>query len=205
MADAQLGSCTGREPLLYCAPRACVRRVAVRAGELQAVSRLMHVMPSVSTTEILARRALQRPCGQDCVDWAIGMLERGYSSRNLLMLAGMSEPLNHFELAEMRDRALAETNPPEVALEDPLGAFAAELLGAALRGERPLLDAVGQIKDLSIELGYPRELNDFYLLYFAWEDLRQSDQQWYWDGATRENIEALIREHAEKFVAAHGG
>ncbi len=161
-------------------------------------------MPTVTTTEILARRALQRASGQECVDWAIGMLEQGHSSRNLLMLAGLTPPLNHFEVSELRDRALAETNPSELSVGDPLRAFVAELLAGALRGERPVLEVVARIKDLSIELGYPRELGDFYLLYLAWEDLQHSDRQWYWDGATRENIEQLIREHAEKFVAAYG-
>jgi len=38
------GSCTGPEPLLYCAPRSCVHPVAVRAGELQDVRRRRDVL-----------------------------------------------------------------------------------------------------------------------------------------------------------------
>lgn len=40
-------SCTGRQPLLYCAARAFVHRVAVAAGELQAVRWLMHPLFSL--------------------------------------------------------------------------------------------------------------------------------------------------------------
>ena len=53
----------------------------------------------VSTTQILAKRALRRLCGEDCVEWAVGMLERGYDSRTLRIPAGTTPPFNHFELA----------------------------------------------------------------------------------------------------------
>ena len=34
---------------------------------------------------------------------------------------------------------------------------------------------------------------NFYLLYFAKDDLSESENQWYWEGATRENIDHVIK------------
>lgn len=57
-------------------------------------------MPAPKTVEILARRRLDRECGQECVDWAIGMLEHGYGydSKSLRALAGLTPPFHHFEM-----------------------------------------------------------------------------------------------------------
>jgi hypothetical protein len=51
---------------------------------------------------------------------------------------------------------------------------------------------------------YPHDLYDFYLLYFAYSDLQDASVQWYWEGATRDNILAIIGERAAAFVGANG-
>jgi hypothetical protein len=61
-----------------------------------------------ATTRLLASKALRRPCGQECVDWAVSMLEQGFDGRYLGILAGLTPPFNPFDLADLRDRALKE-------------------------------------------------------------------------------------------------
>jgi hypothetical protein len=156
-----------------------------------------------STAEILARRALQKACGGECVDWAIAMLERGYDSRSLRILAGTDPPFNHFELAELRDKALDDIGASREP-ENALTTFAAEILRSGLAGERRLWEAVVHVKDLCIEADYARELYPFYLLAFAAEDLEHEPVQWYWEGADRSNIDRIIREQARIFVEKHG-
>ena len=65
--------------------------------------------------------------GEECVDWAASMLEQGYDSTSLRILAGLSPPLNHFEVAELRDRVLSEIRPPELEIEDSINAYVAEI------------------------------------------------------------------------------
>jgi hypothetical protein len=161
-------------------------------------------MREVSTTEVLARRFLQRACGIECVQWAIGMLERGYDSKSLRVLAGLAAPLNHFEVAHLRERVLSEHQPSELALRDPVMAYVAELARRALEGKRSLRDVFEEVTGLAIELGYPRELQPFYNIHFAAEDLQHRGIQWYWSGATRENIVSLMREEAQRFVENAG-
>jgi len=51
------------------------------------------------------------------------------------------------------------------------------------------------LKDICIELDYEKYLYDFFSLYFAKDDLSYSENQWYWNGATRENIEKTITDY----------
>jgi hypothetical protein len=158
---------------------------------------------SVSTAHLLADKALQETAGQQCVDWAIGMLEQGYESEHLIRLAGMLPLYNHFEVSSLRDRALEELQIRQSNNDSILRQYAAELLSEGLNGGRELNLAIKEVKDLYIRNGFdPGDLKDFYLLYFAYTDLQDSDMQWYWPSGTRENINAIIRERAAEFVAA---
>ena len=78
--------------------------------------------------------------------------------------------------------------------------FAVETLLLALSGEVELIAAIEAIQDVCVAHDYARDIYDFYLLYWAYSDLLESDNQWYWEGATRENINDIIRQQAEQFV-----
>jgi hypothetical protein len=183
--------------------RGAARRVQVVGIDFQTRKLTVRLMP-VTTTQILARRARELTCGIECVDWAIGLIEQGYDSRSLRILSGLSAPLNHFEIADLRERVLADLSPPELQVSDPVTAYVRELVATAVAEERPMFRTFHQVAQLAIELGYPRELQAFYNLSFAWEDLQVSEEQWYWDGATRGNIDHIMREEAEAFVARGG-
>jgi hypothetical protein len=150
---------------------------------------------------ILAMRALRRSCGEESVQWAISLLERGLDSRSLRILAGMTPPLNHFELSDLRDRVLEELSPRELNEADPVTAYVREIVVEALDNRQSLSEVFREVSEFSIALGYPTELRSFYLLRFAWEDLQDREVQWYWPGATRENIDDIMLGEAQRFVA----
>ena len=158
-------------------------------------------MTKITTAQILAEKALNKLCGQTCVDWAITMLEEGRDGHYLTRLAGMLPPYNHFEVADLRDRTLREQRIPDLDDTAAVRTFAAEALRLALAGDVALISAVEAVKDLYIAQDYLKELYDFYLLYWASSDLRDSEVQWYWPGATRQNIESIIRQRTVKFVS----
>ncbi len=158
-------------------------------------------MAKITTAHILAGKALQESCGQNCVDWAISMLEEGRDGHNLTMLAGMLPPYNHFEMAALRDRTLCELGIADLDAELAVRTFAVERLRLALEGDFNLMEAVREIKDLCIANNYQKDVYDFYLLFFAYVDLEFREMQYYWPGATRENIESIFRKRAEQFVA----
>jgi len=130
------------------------------------------------------------------------MLMQGRDGDYLARLAGMTAPFNHFEVAKYRDIALRElgiANPSESAA---ISNYAAERLHLAMSGEADFLATLSDIKDLCVARGYQQDIYDFYLLYFAYRDLQESEVQWYWHNATRENIVSVIRNRAEEFLNA---
>ncbi len=154
----------------------------------------------VTTNRILAEKALQKTCAQQCVDWAINLLEPGHDGYYVAMLAGQVPPFNHFELADLRDRALHELGIKEVVPSIAVHRYAVECLRAALAGDVDRVEALAIVKDLCVAIDYPKDLNEFYLLCFAYEDLLEREVQWYWPGATRENVLSIVRDTAEAFV-----
>jgi hypothetical protein len=36
------------------------------------------------------------------------------------------------------------------------------------------------------------DINDFYTLRWAFDDLQDAEVQWYWEGATQSNIEEIV-------------
>jgi hypothetical protein len=123
------------------------------------------------------------------------------------MLAGMSPPFNHFEMADLRNRALQEIGLSSISRADGLRIYAAEIAYDALCGRAEALTTLRELNRISIEVDYPSELSDLYLLYYAWDDLLTYNEQWYWPGATRDNIAEIAHEALRRFVdeaCAHG-
>ena len=161
-------------------------------------------MTNVTTARILADKAIQMACGEECVDWAMQLLESGHDTDYVARLAGMLPPHNHFEIADMRDRVLQELGQLDVPPSEAIRQYAVDILKSALNGESELLDAIARVKNVCGDYGCEPDVYDFYLLYFAHCDLQETDVQFYWPGATRENIVAIIRDRAEAFVRSAG-
>jgi hypothetical protein len=132
------------------------------------------------------------------------MLEKGSSGNYLQMLASLTEPFNHFEVAEYRDRSLGELGVAELDDEEAVTLYAAEQLRLAVESKQDLLLTLKTVKNLSVALDNPKKLYDFYLLYFAYAHLLESEVQWYWEGADRSNIQAIIRERINVFLLLTG-
>jgi hypothetical protein len=155
----------------------------------------------VTTAEILAHRALEMTCGQECVDWAVGLLIDGRDSMCLRRLAGAEAPHNHFELATLRDGTLEELGVEAVSREAALTGYARERLRAAIAGTADLTTEIEVVSQLCSGRDDVPLLVEFYLLHNAYADLQTSDLQWYWPEANRSNILAIMRQRAERFVS----
>lgn len=153
-------------------------------------------MKSVKTTaEILAFKALNRDIDKAWVDWAVDMLMAGYDTEHLTILAGESEPFNQFEMQELADKVLAELQLDYSDKDQTIKNYACYLIDKSLDGELDNFKVLNILKDICIELDYEKYLYDFYSLYFAKDDLSYSENQWYWDGATRGNIDKIIMDY----------
>lgn len=151
--------------------------------------------PVNSTPEILAFKALNRDIDKTWVNWAIDMLKAGYDTEYLTILAGESEPFNQFQMQELTDKVLTELQLKYSDKDQTIKNYASYLIDKSLDGELDSFKVLDILKDICIELDYVKYLYDFYSLYFAKDDLSYSEIQWYWDGATRQNIDKIITDY----------
>lgn len=149
--------------------------------------------PIESTAEILAFKMLGRSVNKKWIDWAYDMLVAGFDTDNLVILAGELEPYNQFELQSLTDKVFKELELTWNNREQVLINYIGYLVGDTLAGNRKYENVLAVIKDIYLELNCNPSLEEFYLLYYANEDLSYSDYQYYWDGATRENINEIIK------------
>lgn len=157
-------------------------------------------MPTVTTTRIVAEKWLQKTCAQQCVDWAIGMLEDGSESDHVTRLAGKLPPFNHFEIAALRDRALEELQVVEAPREEAVIAYASEVLLQGLDGEIPWEEVLPRVAKLHVDCDFLPALQRFYLLANAFSDLQSNEYQYYVREADRSNIVALVEHEARAFL-----
>jgi hypothetical protein len=117
----------------------------------------------------------------------------------------MLPPHNHFELASLRDQILAELNVFEMSDSDAMVAYTIELLGRAESGALELDSAIAKVKELYVGNSYePKEIYDFYLLYFARRDVKVEGNQHYWPGADGSSIERITNDRVRKFLSDYG-
>ncbi len=158
----------------------------------------------VTTAQILADRALQASCDEQCVDWAIGLLETGHETAATCRLVAKLRPHNHFELASLRDQILVELGVDATSDNDAIIMYSAELLGRANDGTMDLDTAIAEVKDMYVSNDLdPSEIYDFYLLYFARADFKEQEFQYYWPDADRSNIEQITRDRIRQFIDEH--
>ena len=155
--------------------------------------------PVKSTAAVLAFKALNRNIDKYWVDWAVDMLVAGFDTENLIILAGESQPFNQFELQKLTDKVFGELHFDYSDKEKTIKNYVYYLVCEGLNGGIAIIKVLGSLKDLCVELDYEDYLYDFYLLYFAKDDLSYSDNQWYWKGANKDNIDVIIWESLTKW------
>jgi len=156
----------------------------------------MHPVPS--TCKMIWHKAFERSFDECWVDWAIEMIEAGFESENLYMLAGSNRPFYHFEMsalttAVMKDLSL-DYSDKHIATRN----YAYSLIKEALDNPGKVITALHHLQEFYYLLDRDELYSDFYLLYLAVIELRDIGYQFYWEGANLENIDAIIR---DRFLA----
>lgn len=133
------------------------------------------------------------------IDWAIEMLRLGYETPSLLILAGISKPTNYSETYHYLKATLKEMH-----LEEKTGIPA--IASCCTYYIRKIASNTEVEKNLhSLINNYYHDefdafISDFYLLYWALDELYYTGDQHYWPGAHAGNIASLIVQTAEQWL-----
>jgi hypothetical protein len=156
--------------------------------------------PVDSTIAILAFKVLNKYVNEAWIDWAVEMLVAGYETEHLAILASESAPFNQFEMQELTNKVLQELHldysDPQTVIKD----YACYLIEQLLSGAIEMQTLLKMFKEFYYDYDY-EVFRDFAFLYFAKDDLLYGETQQYWDGATRENIDAIVFDYFSKWKA----
>ncbi|RYZ27993.1 MAG: hypothetical protein EOO10_11010 [Chitinophagaceae bacterium] len=157
-------------------------------------------MKVLSTYKVLKAKAFNENIDETWIDWALEMIEAGYESENLYMLAGETKPYNQFALQELTNKVLKDLNLEYSDKDAVIRDYVYYLISSSVDRPETYYKTLRELKNICIELDMDSQYMDFYLLYFAKDDLLVDEVQWYWDGATRENIDQIISERFKNWL-----
>jgi hypothetical protein len=148
----------------------------------------------LSTYRILKEKACNADINESWVEWAIEMMENGYEVESLYQLAGISKPYNQFELHELTSKVLADLKLDYSDKRKTLKNYVYYLVSANFDKPQNYFDILKEFRDIYYELDMDSEFQNLVLLYWAKDDLMYEDNQHYWDGANRANIDTIIKQ-----------
>jgi hypothetical protein len=137
---------------------------------------------------------------EDIIDWAIFLLSLGYDSPSLRILAGLTHLNDRLEVSYYVNQTLQELNLPKIEGKEAVIAYTSLLLQKFLVGKISQEKMLGDIYQLCLSWNYLEEIFDFYLLWNAVNDLKYDDMQYYWPDLTKENVNCIIKEQAQKWL-----
>jgi len=70
----------------------------------------MYFKMTPTNTRILAEKAMDKPCSQQCVDWALSLIDQDHAEPSVCALAYKVPPFDHLEIAALRDQVLSDLN-----------------------------------------------------------------------------------------------
>ncbi len=156
--------------------------------------------PVLKTYKILKEKACNADIDEDWVDWSIEMIEAGFDTESLYELAGISKPYNQFELQDLTNKVLKELNFDYSDKRKTLKNYAYYIISTNIENTSKYIEVLKEFRDIYYELDMDREYQDFAFLYWAKDDLIYSDNQHYWDGADRTNIDKIIKQQFEHWI-----
>jgi hypothetical protein len=161
---------------------------------------MIRMQEVISTYRILMKKVINEDIAESWVEWALEMMEAGYESDNLYILAGITKPYNQFELQVLTDKVIADLNLETSDKSLAIRNYIYYILSTTINEPSKYLSTLREVKDICIDLDMEKEYMDFYLLYFAKDDLNDSENQWYWDGADRNNIDKIIKDKFQEYI-----
>lgn len=146
----------------------------------------------LSTNIILKNKVFNCDFDESWVDWAIDMIEAGFSSESLYTLAATSKPYNQQALQALTNKVLQDFNLSYHNKSLVIKKYVYFIVTNAIYKTNSYFKALRELKDICISMQYDELYMAFYLLYFAKTDLAECDKQWYWNGADKTNIDQII-------------
>lgn len=136
------------------------------------------------------------------VVWALSLMREGNEMPSIFMLASFAEPIDALEIRPYINVALNDLNLKEIEGEEAIFIVIRYYISEILL-DNNLRKNLNELYNLCNQYNHDYGLTPFYLLYYAWYDLEYGYDNHYYDGATLDNIESIVKKEAEQWLKNH--
>lgn len=120
------------------------------------------------TISLFGKQAIESVLVEEYVQWSIHMLEEGFESLNLCMLAGLENPLNLFEVKGHFEKSINELGILRKTPDEEIHDYALTLIRSLANKNISPKEALPLLSDICIKTGY----NSKYMIWYSLEDAR---------------------------------
>jgi len=136
----------------------------------------------------------------ECVDWATEMIFLGHETPSLLILAGLNKPTNYFEVVDYLPEVLSSLNLTQKRGDEATISYCSYYINKIASSDN-IRNNLANVYKFCQDKDYEGLVYDFYLLYWAWDDIDYGNQYSpYWESANRDNIEEIVVDTANKWI-----
>jgi hypothetical protein len=137
----------------------------------------------------------------ECIDWAIEMIELGYDTPNLLMLSSFNKSASYFEIIPYLKSAIQELGMKMKNGDGGVISYSYYYIKEISLGKRIRLN-LAELYAFCQQRDYEGIIYDFYLLHWAWDEIDYEDlhPNHYWEGVNKENIERTVVKVANEWL-----
>ena len=136
------------------------------------------------------------------VDWAVQLIDSGIESESVYMLASFTKPVDSGEIAPYISAVLRELNISEKTGDEGILSKLSYYLSEIVCGRKTRMN-LADVYRIALDRDCAFELEPFYMLYYAWDELDEIGANYYYEGATKENIESILKKEAKKWMDQH--
>lgn len=161
--------------------------------------------PVKSTARIVFFKALNKDFNRKLLEqWAIDMMLAGCDNEDVVTLAGDTDTYSQGELSQLVGNAFNSLEIDYSNIDRAITKYISYLIDAGRDNGLSLFTVLEELTDVHMALNYNnRELDSFYQLYNAKVDFLYGDSQYYWDGATKDNIDEIVLGCFNEWKANH--
>jgi len=156
------------------------------------------------TYKIVALTEIEPFDTNECIDWAIEMMELGHESPTLFMLASFSKPTSYFEIIDYVRNTIKELGLEMKNGDDAVISYVSYSVQQIIKKEK-IRKNLTDLYKFCLRRDFDNLVYNFYLLYWAWDQLDYEDDNnnHYWEGVTRDNIEQIVVNEAIKWIETY--
>lgn len=135
---------------------------------------------SALTYKVVAYKAAPQFDINECVEWALEMILLNYESESLLILAGLTKPVDYFEAVKYLEASIKELDLQTLTDDEGIVSYCSYYITQIAKGLR-VKENLALSCDYMLSIEYHSSIYDFCRLHWAWQELEYDGKQWYWD------------------------